>query len=79
MLVFHERHADGTELVSVGNWRSPIGISFVTSPVPAGGKLYQLRRFINVTSPVAFEVTEEFSIDGGPFRRLGNAHFTKTP
>jgi hypothetical protein len=79
MLVFQERHADGTELVSVGNWRSPIGISFVTSPVTANGKLYQLRRFIGITSPQAFEVTEEFSIDGGPFRRLGSAHFTKKP
>lgn len=79
MVVFQERHADGTELVSVGNWRSPIGISFVTSPLPAGGKLYQLRRFIHVTSPSAFEMTEEFSVDGGPYRRLGSAHFTKKP
>jgi hypothetical protein len=77
MIVLQERHADGIELVSVGNWRSPIGISFVTSPVPAGGKLYQLRRFLHVTSPSAFEMTEEFSIDGGPFRRLGGATFTK--
>jgi hypothetical protein len=77
MLVFQERRADGTELVSVGNWRSPIGISFVTSPVTANGKLYQLRRFIGITSPQAFEVTEDFSIDGGPFRRLGSAHFTR--
>jgi len=79
MIVFQERHADGTELVSVGNWRSPIGISFVTSPVPAGGKLYQLRRFIHVTSASAFEVTEEFSVDGGPYHRLGGATFTKRP
>jgi hypothetical protein len=74
-----ERHADGIELISVGNWRSPIGISFVASPVPAAGKLYQLRRFIHITSPAAFEVTEEFSIDGGPYRRLGGATFTKKP
>jgi hypothetical protein len=79
MVVFQERHADGTELVSVGNWRSPIGISFVTSPAPAGGRLYQLRRFIHVTSAVAFEMTEEFSVDGGPYRRLGAATFTKKP
>jgi hypothetical protein len=77
MIVFQERHADGIELVSVGNWRSPIGISFVTSPVPVGGKVYQLRRFLHVTSPSAFEMTEEFAIDGGPFRRLGGATFTK--
>jgi hypothetical protein len=51
----------------------------VTSPVAAGGRLYQLRRFLHVTSPIAFEMTEEFSIDGGPFRRLGTAAFTKKP
>jgi hypothetical protein len=46
--------------------------------VQANGKTYQLRRFVSVTSAVAFEVTEEFSVDGGPFKRLGNAHYTKT-
>jgi len=79
MLVLLERRADGTELVSLGNWRSPIGITFVTSPVAANGKTYQLRRFISITSLVAFEMTEEFSVDGGAFKRLGNARFTKTP
>jgi hypothetical protein len=78
MLVYVERRSDGTELVSLGNWRSPIGITFLTSPVQANGKIYQLRRFVSVTSAVAFEVTEEFSVDGGPFKRLGNAHYTKT-
>jgi hypothetical protein len=77
MLVYIERRADATELASLGNWRSPIGITFVTSPLQANGKTYQLRRFISVTSGVAFEVTEEFSVDGGPFKRLGNAHYTK--
>jgi hypothetical protein len=65
--------------VSLGNWRSPIAISFLTSPMPANGKTYQLRRLLSVTSESAFEVTEEFSVDGGPFRRLGNAHYTKQP
>ena len=72
-----ERRSDGFELASVGNWRSPIAITFLTSPVQAGGKMYQLRRVISVTSNTAFEVTEEFSVDGGAFKRLGNAHYTK--
>jgi hypothetical protein len=46
--------------------------------VRADGKTFQLRRVISVTSNTAFEVTEEISIDGGPFKRLGNAHYTKT-
>lgn len=77
MLVLLERRGDGTDLVSLGNWRSAIAISFLTSPVQATGKTYQLRRVLSVTSESAFEVTEEFSVDGGPFRRLGNAHYTK--
>jgi hypothetical protein len=34
---------------------------------------------IAVTSNAASEVTEDLSIDGGPFKRLGNAHYTKSP
>ena len=77
MLVVVERRSDGFELASLGNWRSPIAITFVTSPVRADGKTYQLRRVISVTSNTAFEVTEEFSVDGGAFKRLGKARYTK--
>jgi hypothetical protein len=78
-LVIVERRADSTELVSLGNWRSPLAIVFQTAPVQAGGKTYQLKRVISVTSDVAFEVREEFSVDGGSFKRLGNGHYTKEP
>jgi hypothetical protein len=78
MLVFVERRSDGFELASLGNWRSPIAITFLTTPVRADGKIYQLRRVISVTSNNAFEITEEFSIDGGGFKRLGKAHYTRT-
>jgi hypothetical protein len=79
MMVWRERRADGLELVSLGNWQSPLAIAFLTSPLVSGGKSYQLRRVISVTSEVAFAVTEEFSVDGGPFRRLGRAQFAKEP
>ena len=79
MLAFVERRPGGVELVSVASWRSPIAITFHTSPVQENGKTYQLRRLLSVTSPTAFDVTEEFSVDGGPFRRLGNGHYTKLP
>jgi hypothetical protein len=74
-----ERRPDNSELVSLGSWRSPLAILFQTAPVQAGGKTYQLKRVISVTSDVAFEVTEEFSVDGGAFKRLGKGHYTKQP
>jgi hypothetical protein len=76
-VVLAERRQDGTEMLSVGNWRSPLAITFLTSPVVSGGKTYQLRRVFSILSDSAFDVAEEFSIDGGPFRRLGSGHFTK--
>ena len=79
MLVFVERRSDGFELASLGNWRSPIAITFVTSPVRSDGKTYQLRRVISVTSNTAFEITEEIAVDGGAFKRLGKARYTRTP
>ena len=78
-LVFPERRADGTELVSLGNWRSPLAIVFQTAPVQTSDRTYQLRRVISVVSESAFELIEEFSVDAGPYRRLGNAHYTKMP
>jgi len=77
-LVDVERRGDGVEMIHIGNWRSPLAIVFQTPPVQAGGKMYQLRRTIAITSDEAFEVTEEFSVDGGAFRRLGNGHYTRT-
>src|SRR3954447_632590 len=79
MLAVVEKRPEGVELVSVASWRSPIAITFQPSPVQANGKIYQLRRLLSVTSPTAFDVTEEFSVDGGAFKRLGNGHYTKLP
>ena len=72
-----EKRADGTELLSLGNWRSPLAVVFVTSPIQASGKTYQLKRVFSILSESAFDVAEEFSVDGGPFRRLGVGHYTK--
>lgn len=76
-LVFQEVLSNDIELLSVANWQSPIGINFVTMPVEHNGQSYQLRRVIAVTSETAFRVTEEFSIGGGRFRRLGNADYRR--
>jgi hypothetical protein len=79
MVVHYERRPGGIELVSLGNWTSPLAITFQTTPLRSNGRVYQLRRVMSVVSATAFDVTEEFSIDGGPFRRLGAAHFTREP
>ena len=73
-VVLAEKRAEGTELSSLGNWRSPLAVVFVTSPIQASGKTYQLKRVFSILSESAFDVAEEFSVDGGPFRRLGAGH-----
>ena len=72
-----ERRADQIEIISVGSWQSPLAIPFTTSPVTADKRTYQLRRVIQVLNEVSFDVVEEFSVDGGAFRRLGNARYSK--
>jgi hypothetical protein len=79
MLAVVERRADQTELISVASWESPLAITFTTSPVTSSGRTYQLRRVIQVLNDVSFDIVEEFSVDGGAFRRLGNARYSKVP
>ena len=76
-LVFQETRSQGADLVSLGNWQSPIAISFITAPVDADGRTCRLRRLLSLRSETSFGILEEFSIDEGPYRRLGNAQFSK--
>ncbi len=77
MLTFRERLMSGVELVSQGDWRSPISIRFTIPQFKVKGQSLQLRRTISVVAAHSFTVTEELSEDGGPFVRLGNAVFSK--
>ena len=77
VLLFKETLSNSTELLSLGNWQSPIAINLVTHPIEVDGHVHQLRRVISVTSENAFTVTDEFSVDGAPFRRLGNGSFLR--
>ena len=77
MLVLHEKLSTGVELLSVGYWQSPIAINLITNPVRADGRTYQRRRVISVTSETVFAVTDEFSVDGGPYRRMGNGTYSR--
>ncbi|MEE2635825.1 MAG: hypothetical protein VYE68_01150 [Acidobacteriota bacterium] len=76
-LVWHEQLSDGQTLTALGNWTSPIAITFLTAPVVFDDSVYVLKRIIRTTSDTAFSVTDEFSVDGGPFRRLGNGAYLR--
>jgi len=77
-VVWHETLSTGQSLIAVGNWTSPIGITFLTAPVEADGRVYVLKRLMRVTSDTAFAVNDEFSIDGGPFQRLGDGAYLRS-
>jgi hypothetical protein len=77
MLAFFERRTRGVELLSLGDWGSAMTIRFAISPVRIKGQTVRLKRTISVVSADSFSVSEEFSVDGGPFERLGNGTFTK--
>ena len=74
-IVWHEQLSTGQQLVSLGDWTSPIAITFLTAPVEADGRVYVLKRLMQTTSDTAFTVTDQFSVDGGPFRRLGTGSY----
>ena len=78
-MTFRERVAGGLELVSPGNWSSPLAIRSETQPVKAGNQTVRVRRVYSIISAVAFTIAEELSINGGPYQRLGNAEFGKNP
>ena len=72
-----ERLANGAEVSSVGNWSSPLTIRSETRAIQAGGQSVRLRRVYSIVSAQSFTVTEEISLDGGPFQRLGAGQFSK--
>lgn len=76
-LTFAERLANGIQITSKGDWRSPISIRFTVDPIKAKGLTLQLKRIISVVAAHSFTVTEELSENGGPFVRLGSAIYSK--
>jgi hypothetical protein len=77
-LTFRERLSNGVELLSPGNWSSPLSIRSESQPVRAGSQTIRVRRTYMIISAQSFTLAEELSIDGGPFQRLGNATFGKS-
>jgi hypothetical protein len=76
-LTFSERLANGIQVQSKGDWRSPISIRFTIDPIKVKGQTLQLKRIISVVAAHSFTVTEELSENGGPFVRLGSAVYSK--
>ncbi|HWN98808.1 MAG TPA: hypothetical protein VNS63_06005 [Blastocatellia bacterium] len=76
-MTFSERLANGLQIQSKADWRSPISIRFTVDPVKVKGQTVQLKRIISVVAAHSFTVTEELSEDGGPFVRLGSAIYSK--
>ena len=72
-----ERLSTGLELRSSGDWSSPIGIRAESEPVTAGSQTVRVKRLYSILSPQSYMVTEEISVNGGPFQRLGNGRFQK--
>lgn len=79
ILTFSEKLANGIQVQSKGDWRSPISIRFTVDPIKVKGQTLQLKRIISVVAAHSFTVTEELSENGGPFVRLGSAVYTKVP
>ncbi|MFY9609117.1 MAG: hypothetical protein WAU45_10960 [Blastocatellia bacterium] len=77
MMTFAERLANGTQIQSKGDWRSPISIRFTVDPIKVKGQTVQLKRIIGIVAAHSFTLTEELSEDGGPFVRLGSAVYSK--
>jgi hypothetical protein len=76
-LTFSERMSNGIQIMSKGDWSSPISIRCTVEPIKVKGHTLQLKRTIAVIAAHSFSITEELSEDGGPFIRLGNALFTR--
>jgi hypothetical protein len=79
VMAMHERLSGNTEMLSVGDWSSPISIRFESAPVRVKTQLLRLRRTYGIVSATSFTVAEEISLDAGPFTRLGGGVFMKSP
>jgi len=77
MMTFSERLANGVQIQSKGDWRSPISIRFTVDPIKVKGQTVFLKRIISIVAAHSFTVTEELSEDSGPFVRLGSAVYSK--
>jgi len=72
-----ESLSTGVIMRSNGDWSSPIGIRVESEPVKKGTQTIRVRRLYSILSPQSYMVTEEISVDGGPYQRLGHGRYQK--
>jgi len=77
VLTSFEQRSVGVAILGLGDWKSPIAIRFTIPPLKVKGQNLQLKKIINIVAAHSFTVTEELSVDGGPFQRLGSGVFTR--
>lgn len=76
-VALRERLPNGTDILGVGEWATPLAIHVDVQPVRIGNATYRIRRTYNIGAAHAFDVVDELAVDGGPFQRLGKAEFTR--
>ena len=76
-VAIRERLPNGTEILSLGEWATPLAIHVDVQPVRIGNATYRMRRTYNINAAHSFDVVDELAVDGGPFQRLGKAEFNK--
>ena len=77
ILALHEKSASGVDVLSIGDWTSPISIRFESAPITTKAQTIIVRRTYGIVSPGSFTVTEEQSTDGKTFSRIGVGLFGK--
>lgn len=76
-LAIREQIAGGAQVTGAGDWSSPIAIRYESQPVTVGGQTLRLRRLYSIVSGSSFQVTEEISVNGGAYQRLGTGDYRK--
>jgi hypothetical protein len=77
ILALHEKSVSGVDVLSIGDWTSPISIRFESAPIATKTQTIIVRRTYGIVSPGSFTVTEEQSTDGKTFTRIGIGLFGK--
>jgi hypothetical protein len=76
-LTIVDKLAGGAEVRGTANWSSPIGMTLDSAPISVKGQTLKVRRTYSILSATSFSITEEISIDNGPYQRVGVGAFTK--
>ena len=71
IVALHEKSGMGVDVLSIGDWTSPISIRFESAPITIKNQTFLVRQIYSIVSPGSFTITEEQSTDGKTFTRIG--------